>query len=66
MTQRIDINGLGKWMLSLCLFAMMPLTASAIDIKLKKDRVVVDGICYQLNAKKELPLKLGVAQSPLT
>ena len=55
MTQRIDIhaNGLGKWILSFCLLAFLPLTASAIDIKLKKDRVVVDDIYYTVNVKKE-------------
>lgn len=36
-----------------CLFTFLPLNVSAIDIKLKKDRVVVDDICYTVNAKKE-------------
>ena len=42
-----------KQILLLCLFTFLPFQVSAIDIKLKKDRVVVDDICYTVNVKKE-------------
>ena len=48
----INVKGLEKWILSFCLFAFLPFHASAIDVKGKKNSAVVDGISYQLNAKK--------------
>ncbi|MBR7043782.1 MAG: leucine-rich repeat protein, partial [Prevotella sp.] len=54
----MDINNIigrrvEKWLFTLCMVAFMPLSAQAINIKLKKDKTIVDDICYQLNAKKE-------------
>ena len=57
----INVKGLEKWILSFCLFAFLPFHASAIDVKGKKNSAVVDGISYQLNAKKETAI---VVKSP--
>ena len=65
MTQRFDIingKGIEKWVLSFCLFAFLPFYASAIDIKVKKNSAVVDGINYQLNAKKETAIVVKSTQ----
>ena len=57
----INVKGLEKWILSFCLFAFLPFHASAIDVKGKKNSAVIDGISYQLNAKKETAI---VVKSP--
>ena len=58
----LSTSHMAKWVLPFFLMLLLPYEASAIDIKGKKDKTIIDGICYSLNAKKETAIVLKSAE----